>query len=1249
VVSSITDLERLTPYFLTVGKTVALDWGWVNSNAKSYNEMFNGQDPFITFDEIEGFKVKQEIFNNPQFKIQSSGGDYDALAGKISNFETTLRQDGGFDCVTTITAIGSALFAKPIDKPANQIQYESTNVEVEGEEKKRVKVANDSDNIINAIINLKNIILKDSFGFTEKGRFTKDSNLLWQQSRSSLYDVKKPYGLNHLYADAKGYGFAVDNHNNPNVIWMTHPEIGDLAGKEHFFVKWGWFEDQLLNRYISVKGGKDNEVKMTIRSIDTVLDENTNLPKRMSEIDIEETLERYNQPEEIEKKAEQLYKQNEGNLPGKYTVQPNDTLSGIATKLTQSSGGTVTVADLLLYNELEIDDVIRPGQELQYFGSDEEVENWVFGDDNPEVNAMYVEAEELRLRNVEEEDELDELLLHLEGARNLNELNLGQFLKTPTLIKNSEKFLKPKNPFKFFSRELLPPIDDFPKTFQNKAFKNFWNSFSGNLIKDKSFTKNTDKNFGRLRYMWVNIREIQTAFGVTFNSDGEKPSNVNPPGTLENGMKNLLNQLNRNFYDFWNFELTVDTYDPSNIKVIDKKVVDISQNSIAYTKFEPNSHKVSNLGIYKFPSFKVGSIVKNQNLSFKIPDSMAVTILYGSNKKDKKNESSNQHNNPEIMKMFSTDTPPDNSSVDVWTDRYLADLKSANIPSGETFGLVDVGSQNVNHNSRIVEGQGLAIKPDKRWEKWTGDNKTESIPQKKYEQPRTKFEIVNDNLIFMKEETEEVEKTTTAIRPGTGNSVVPIQTTTRKDIVTVRKENAKFIPANADPDKPSLYNITDKDLQIISEVEKVLRNRLSGGSVIGETDTIKVDTLIPADLTLEVDGIGGLVPGDICQTEYILPKYNVNFVKGEIEYGPFTYFQIVGINQKVDSTSWTTELTTKMRINHIPDIQDLKIEESEIQRTDKTVDSPPTRPSIPVPIDDEDIADDVTLDDLDFDDFENWSVPLPAVPTVNPGVTKILETGTVSIPTKSQTFGKGSTGTLEEFIATENLRKNTSNQIFLPRLSKKDGVAYGRNFIQEGSTYSNLQLGNQGFKLNIEAYEEEPRVRIPVPTDDEDIAGDVTLDDLDFDDFKNWKEPPQGPIRRDTTDGPVEKREVIEEKNPKSIKKPKERGEQKSTYRGDYWQNDKYLYSNEYYGKPEWRPIFEFQDGFRASFDRFPFDHPTRPLEAAVKTIRKDQLYSVRKAYWDREIEGPNAKGKSVLDHDGGDRRAGAILGARYR
>ena len=58
-----------------------------------------------------------------------------------------------------------------------------------------------------------------------------------------------------------------------------------------------------------------------------------------------------------------------------------------------------------------------------------------------------------------------------------------------------------------------------------------------------------------------------------------------------------------------------------------------------------------------------------------------------------------------------------------------------------------------------------------------------------------------------------------------------------------------------------------------------------------------------------------------------------------------------------------------------------KVKEIEIDTIDipptQQIDNtpPPARPSIPVPTEDEDIADDVTLDDLDFDDFEAWDAP----------------------------------------------------------------------------------------------------------------------------------------------------------------------------------------------------------------------------------------------------------------------------------
>ena len=59
-------------------------------------------------------------------------------------------------------------------------------------------------------------------------------------------------------------------------------------------------------------------------------------------------------------------------------------------------------------------------------------------------------------------------------------------------------------------------------------------------------------------------------------------------------------------------------------------------------------------------------------------------------------------------------------------------------------------------------------------------------------------------------------------------------------------------------------------------------------------------------------------------------------------------------------------------------LEQLIIENIDIPQTQQIDNTPPpARPSIPVPSDDEDIAEDLTLDELDFDDFSNMDAPPP--------------------------------------------------------------------------------------------------------------------------------------------------------------------------------------------------------------------------------------------------------------------------------
>ena len=100
------------------------------------------------------YNVDQDIFSNPQKRILESGGDYDAIGGIVSNFSYTLREDGGFDCTTIITSMGASLFHKPIDVSGNILGTRKQTLNG------KLKYA-PSDNLVNCVLNLRNIIMYD--------------------------------------------------------------------------------------------------------------------------------------------------------------------------------------------------------------------------------------------------------------------------------------------------------------------------------------------------------------------------------------------------------------------------------------------------------------------------------------------------------------------------------------------------------------------------------------------------------------------------------------------------------------------------------------------------------------------------------------------------------------------------------------------------------------------------------------------------------------------------------------------------------------------------------------------------------------------------------------------------------------------------------------------------------------------------------------------------------------------------------
>ena len=60
--------------------------------------------------------------------------------------------------------------------------------------------------------------------------------------------------------------------------------------------------------------------------------------------------------------------------------------------------------------------------------------------------------------------------------------------------------------------------------------------------------------------------------------------------------------------------------------------------------------------------------------------------------------------------------------------------------------------------------------------------------------------------------------------------------------------------------------------------------------------------LIPLELELDIDGIGGIYPGNSYHSTYVPSRYQEN-----------TVFQCFDVNHRLDSSGWTVTITGKMR------------------------------------------------------------------------------------------------------------------------------------------------------------------------------------------------------------------------------------------------------------------------------------------------------------------------------------------------
>jgi hypothetical protein len=222
VLWSLEDLERLKPYFLSIQKPVLLEWGWAYPGDDITLLDLNpyGED-MMPIRIRDGNFVAVGLSEILPKKIEENKGDYDVMLGKISNFEWTVRPDGGFDCSTRLISQASNVLSNMFPSSTSSTRYQVTKGGEINEEGK-------------AEVNFKAYIKNLKFQLTE------------------IPEIK------NAISGSAGVGsldFGTELDKKYKVFYSNEKVSDDEDKKEALdigpYVTWGWMEDNIISRFVS--------------------------------------------------------------------------------------------------------------------------------------------------------------------------------------------------------------------------------------------------------------------------------------------------------------------------------------------------------------------------------------------------------------------------------------------------------------------------------------------------------------------------------------------------------------------------------------------------------------------------------------------------------------------------------------------------------------------------------------------------------------------------------------------------------------------------------------------------------------------------------------------------------------------------------------------------------------------------------------------------------------------------------------
>ena len=273
IVSNLKDLEQLSERFLKLDKKVYVEWGWASPENKTSLISNNGNVLY---------KDPTQLRNKV---IEIGKGEFDAVYGYIDNFSFSAREDGGFDCVTEIRVQGiSAL--EGISNPSS----DNTPVEAQkfltSEQSNVAKVSFETalNNLPETLYDFlikkqgvkKDIIFSDYKTITGTTTTTDvntnetETKLIGEKEidKNFITDEKNIVMFYQLIEDKDAVKRANKKMKKPDNIKVLKGELPTFDAEE-CWIRWGWFEDNILNKFFAIVDPEEERFISLFRSIES--------------------------------------------------------------------------------------------------------------------------------------------------------------------------------------------------------------------------------------------------------------------------------------------------------------------------------------------------------------------------------------------------------------------------------------------------------------------------------------------------------------------------------------------------------------------------------------------------------------------------------------------------------------------------------------------------------------------------------------------------------------------------------------------------------------------------------------------------------------------------------------------------------------------------------------------------------------------------------------------------------------------